>query len=126
MTGFNILDSSGNVISNLLFQSVYTNTETGDQVIQVGSNDYDLKNVIIQIYTVDPSIIPKSMRDASAESYKYVELSLNKTGYSSKLSIDSIPKGTYQKVYVRLDVPDYADEGNFLCGVHVTATFCIN
>jgi hypothetical protein len=123
MDPFYVLDDAGNPISNLLFQSVYANTETGDQIIQVGSDVNDLSNVVIQTYPVDSSLIPNSMRDASAESYKYVELSLNEVGYSNKITIDSIPYGTYKKIYVKLDVPDYADEGNFLCGIKVTATY---
>jgi PKD repeat protein len=119
---FNIMDANGNPISYLLFSSMYTNTVSIDQMIQIGSNLYDMSNITVQAVDLDPSLIPPTMQKRSKGCYKDIQISTDEMEYPNVLNLAPIPHATKQSIYARCNIPSYAARGTFMTGLEVTAT----
>ena len=122
-TPFIITDNNGNTINNLLFQAMYPNMISADQEILIQSPYYDLNDVTIESYAIDPSQIPTSMQTQSENSYKNIQISEDQEVYPTILSISSITHGVNQPIYIRCSIPDYTVRGSFLCGLRITAKY---
>lgn len=110
-------DSNDNTLSNILFESAYPNTKTNPQLINVGSKNWNITDVVIEPFAVDNSQIPLPMQKSSINTYKFIELTEDKETYSSVLDIASVNADSYDPIYIRANIPNYAVTGNFLCGL---------
>jgi hypothetical protein len=116
-----ITDENGNSMNTVLVESLYPNDNSRDQIINLGSTLHDLKNVTIKAVPLLGDNIPDSMVSASADSYQYVELSLDKQNYYKTLKVPEIKAFTTQLLYMRCTIPEYSYDGPFMCGIEITA-----
>jgi hypothetical protein len=120
---FYLIDENGEPIDVILFEPAYQFNYTNSKLVYLVSDLSYLQNVTITPVAVDEDLIPFTMQEASKNSYKYVQLSTDNVTFHNSLSIPLIDHSEPYPIYVRAFVPDYAIEGNFVCGLDVQATY---
>lgn len=123
MIWYYITDENGDAIDIILFEPAYPYNFTNSKLIKVVSDLTNLENVKISPAALDQDDIPFTMQEASLLADKYVQLSEDNVNFFDELQIPLIEKGTPYPVYARCYIPDYAVEGNFVCGLDVQATY---
>lgn len=122
-TWFYMTDENGDPVDTILFEPTYQYNFTNSKLIYITSDLSDLENVTLTPAAVNPDLIPFTMQEASVNSDKYLELSEDNVSFSDEIEIALIERGVPYPVYVRCFIPDYAVEGNFVCGLNVEATY---
>lgn len=123
MIWFSLTDENNEPIDTILFEPAYQYNFTKTKLIHVISDLSNLEDVTISPVSIDQGLIPFNMQEASLNSKQYVQLSMNNEDFFNELYIPEINKGVPFPLYVRLYLPDYAIEGNFVCGLNVQATY---
>lgn len=117
MSFFNFADSDGEVISDLLFETLFPNNISSDKELQLVSEDYEISNITLTPYKLAEDLIPSSIVEASKNAKNYMELTAYQLIYSPTLTLqDDSP------FFIRCSTPDYAMDGNFMAGLQAQAT----
>lgn len=122
-TWFYMTDENGDPIDTILFEPTYQYNYTNSKLIYITSDLSDLEDITVTPVAVNPELIPFNMQEASQNSLQYVQLSEDNVSFFDELEIPLIERSEPYPVYVRCFIPDYAVEGNFVCGLNVEATY---
>ena len=120
MSIFQFADGDGNILSDLLFETLFPNNISNDKELQLISEDYDiLRSITLTPYKLADDLIPSSMIEACKNAKDYMELTANQLIYSPTLTL-----AENDPFFIRCVTPDYAVDGNFMAGLRAQAT-CI-